>query len=147
MQTRLKFYSGVMIVDMRGKMKDAMDKVKEFHIRGGIPVHTSLGHRGKELRIRLLAEEVIEYLDAEESGNLIEIAKELADIVYIVCGTALSYGIPMAEVFDKVHESNMTKFINGAKFREDGKLLKDDDYVSPEIEIKGILERVLLGCF
>lgn len=130
-----------------GKMKDAMDKVKEFYFRGCIPIHHWLKHRNKELRIRLLAEEIKEYLDAEESGNLIEIAKEMSDMIYVICGTALTYGIPLDEVFNKVHESNLTKFINGANFRKDGKLLKGNDYVSPEIEIKGILERVLPGCF
>ena len=47
----------------------------------------------RDLRIRLLAEEVREYHEADQEWDLVEVADALVDIAYIVCGTALTYGI------------------------------------------------------
>ena len=89
----------------------------------------------RKLRINLLMEEVKEYLEGEEKHDLENIAKELADIIYIVCGTAASYGIPLDKVFDEVHRSNMAKLgpDGSVKRREDGKILKPDGWTPPDI--------------
>ena len=81
----------------------------------------------RELRIRLLKEEYEEYIQGECKNDLENIAKELADIIYIVCGTAVSYGIPLDRVFDEVHRSNMAKLVDGKPVRrDDGKILKPE---------------------
>ena len=36
-------------------------------------------------------------------------AKELADLLYVVYGTAVSYGLDMDPVFREVHRSNLSK--------------------------------------
>lgn len=61
------------------------------------------------MRIGLLEEEFNEYLDAEDKNDLVEIADALGDMIYIIAGTALVYGIPLDRVFREIHESNMTK--------------------------------------
>lgn len=87
------------------------------------------------LRMRLLEEEVKEYEQGEYNNDLENIAKELADIIYIVCGTAVSYGIPLDKVFDAVHESNMAKLVDGKPIRrEDGKILKPEGWTPPDIK-------------
>ena len=87
------------------------------------------------LRIRLLEEEFEEYLQGERNDDLENIAKELADIIYIVCGTAVSYGIPLDRVFDEVHRSNMAKLVDGKPVRrEDGKILKPEGWTAPDIK-------------
>ena len=63
----------------------------------------------RELRRKLIVEEAMETCQAIESSNLIEIADGLADLLYVVFGTALSYGIPMETIFAEVHRSNMSK--------------------------------------
>lgn len=89
----------------------------------------------RELRIRLLKEEYEEYIQGECRNDLENIAKELADIIYIVCGTAASYGIPLDKVFDEVHKSNMTKLVDGKPIRrEDGKILKPEGWQPPDIK-------------
>lgn len=89
----------------------------------------------RALRMRLLEEEFKEYEQGEYNNDLENIAKELADIIYIVCGTAVSYGIPLDKVFAAVHESNMAKLVDGKPIRrEDGKILKPEGWTPPDIK-------------
>lgn len=109
--------------------------VSEFHEAIGLPrpnepsidVSDELHH----LRQRLLDEEVREVAQAVRERDLTQIAKELADVVYIACGTALTYGIPFDDVFAEVHRSNMSKIgPEGPVRRADGKIMKGP-YYSP----------------
>lgn len=64
--------------------------------------------------------------DEQARANL---CKEWADLQYVVSQAALYYNIPADKSFDRVHESNMTKVVDGKiKFREDGKILKPEGY-------------------
>jgi predicted HAD superfamily Cof-like phosphohydrolase len=58
------------------------------------------------------------------------LAKELADALYVIYGTADLLEIPLEPVFAEVHRSNMSKVgPNGQVIRrEDGKILKPDTY-------------------
>ena len=85
--------------------------------------------------MRLLKEEFDEYNQGEYNNDLENIAKELADIIYIVCGTAVSYGIPLDRVFEEVHRSNMAKLVDGKPVRrDDGKILKPEGWTPPNIK-------------
>lgn len=89
----------------------------------------------REMRATLLAEEFEEYMVAEDENDLVEIADALADIIYIACGTAASYGIDLDEVFKEVHRSNMAKLVDGKVIRrEDGKILKPEGWTPPDIK-------------
>lgn len=89
----------------------------------------------RNLRKNLLAEEYNEYLEGEKTNDIVEIADALADIIYIACGTAVSYGIPLDKIFDEVHRSNMAKLVDGKVLRrEDGKVIKPAGWQSPDIE-------------
>lgn len=46
----------------------------------------------RELRINLLTEEYLEYHDADAQDDIVEVADALADILYILSGTAVTYG-------------------------------------------------------
>jgi len=94
----------------------------------------------RKLRVKLLKEEVWEYMDGESANNLVEVADALADIIYIACGTAVSYGIPLDDVFTEVHRSNMAKLVDGKVIRrEDGKIQKPEGWTPPDI--KSVLEK------
>jgi len=62
------------------------------------------------LRAGLLLEEVGELLAALSQGDAVEVADACADIEYINIGNALTWGIPLTEVFAEVHVHNMAKF-------------------------------------
>jgi len=90
----------------------------------------------------LLMEEVYELDLAMQEDDYVGVADGIADAIYILCGTALRYGIPLDEVFEEVHRSNMTKTID-PKFREDGKLLKGENYSPPSLF--GILNKEVVN--
>lgn len=94
-----------------------------------------------ELRFKLLQEENEEYLDACFDGNLVEIADALGDQLYIVLGTIVTHGLQhvIEEVFQRIHESNMSKLVDGKPLingvnvfddtRPTGKIIKPDTYI------------------
>jgi predicted HAD superfamily Cof-like phosphohydrolase len=118
--------------------------VLEFHQQFDIHVASvpTLPDEATEcLRIRLIQEEFDELQEALHQKELPNIAKELADLLYVVYGTAVSYGIDMEPVFHEVQRSNMSK-VGGYK-REDGKWVKPATY-SPA-NIAPILEDQRMG--
>jgi hypothetical protein len=70
-----------------------------------------------------------------EAGDLQGIAQELADVVYVAYGTALTYGIPLDAVLAEVHRANMSKLDADGKplLRDDGKVLKSELYRAPDV--------------
>lgn len=94
-----------------------------------------------DLRIALIDEEFTELVEAINHGDPVHIAKELADLVYVVVGTAITFGIPFNEVFAAVQQSNMTKLGSDGTVlrRDDGKILKGPGFKPAEELIKEIL--------
>jgi predicted HAD superfamily Cof-like phosphohydrolase len=84
------------------------------------------------LRYDLIKEELLELGDAMDDVDLVGIADALADLLYVVYGTACSFGLDMQEIFDEVHRSNMSK-VGGHK-RGDGKWIKPSTYSPPNLE-------------
>ena len=116
---------------------------KAFKIENNYKPTTELSEADIELRHRLMAEENEEYLEAAKNGDLVEIADALGDMLYILCGTILKHGMQnkIEEVFEEIQRSNMSKLdANGQPiYREDGKVMKSDQYFKPNI--KAILEK------
>ena len=110
-------------------MNDAQKMVQEFHNQFDIHIAATPSAPDEStqiLRNRLIQEEFEEFQEAMESKDLSAMAKELADLLYVVYGTAVSLGIDMEPVFKEVHRSNMSK-VGGYK-REDGKWVKPPTY-------------------
>lgn len=77
-----------------------------------------------------------DYVAALQWGDRQIIAKQGADLVYLVVGLQQALGIPFDDVWDAVHESNMSKFEDGvAKFDDDGRVIKGPNYKGPEERI------------
>ena len=81
------------------------------------------------LRVRLLDEEVNEFVEASWYHDLQGIADALGDILVVTFGAAVSYGIDIEPIFLEIHRSNMTK----AGKDEGGKTIKGPDYEPPRI--------------
>jgi predicted HAD superfamily Cof-like phosphohydrolase len=110
-------------------MTDEQAMVEAFHSKFDIVVGKApadLNENTKQLRVRLIQEEFDELKEAMAAGNLASVAKELADLLYVTYGTAVSYGIDMEPVFQEVHRSNLSK-VGGYK-RADGKWVKPPSY-------------------
>jgi predicted HAD superfamily Cof-like phosphohydrolase len=116
-------------------MTDEQAMVEAFHSKFGILVQTApmdVNEETKQLRVRLIQEEFDELQEAMATGNLAAVAKEMADLLYVTYGTAVSYGIDMEAVFQEVHRSNLSK-VGGYK-RTDGKWVKPPTYSPADIE-------------
>lgn len=118
-----------------GPTPDEQAMVAEFHRKFDITLRDAPAvpdDATRELRVRLIDEEFGELKEALAKQDLIGIAKELADLLYVVYGTAVSYGIEMGPVFQEVHRSNLSK-VGGYK-RADGKWVKPPTYSPAQLE-------------
>lgn len=125
---------------------DNFDRVKEFEKAMGTATGRPFSSDLLKLRHDLIDEEVYEaWLECtdknggwlpDEKINKANLTKELADILYVVYGTAVTFGLPLQDVFEEVHRSNMSKMGDDGKavFREDGKVLKGPNYTKPNLE-------------
>ncbi len=131
---------------MRQSLDLPMNDVEAFHLLCDVPAPNVLGFPDDErieLRIRLIEEEVNkELIPSVRARDMVGTADGIADAIYVLCGMALEFGIPLEDVWEEVHKANMAKAdpVTGVvKHREDGKVMKPDGWVPPDIE--GILDR------
>lgn len=114
-------------------MKKAQDDVTAFHRAMKQPIGDmaapAFGRVG--LRLGLIDEERRELQEAADKSDIVASADALADLCYVVIGTAVEWGIDLAAVWDEVHRSNMAKV--GGPVREDGKVLKPPGWVPPDV--------------
>ena len=120
-----------------------MKKVREFHEKMKLAIDQPYSKELMDLRLKLLFEEIQELataaLDIEELtdkdgryGLMQNLLKEMCDVVYVIKGMAVSFGMDFDEAFTLVHKSNMSKLplIKDA----DGKVMKGLNYEPPILE-------------
>lgn len=122
--------------------------VAEFHDKFGLPVRrvpAAVTPAERDLRQALLEEEACEACEAMEANDVLKIAQELADVVYVAYGAALTYGIDLDAAVAEVHRANMSKIGPDGRplYREDGKVLKGPGYTPPNMAF--VLERQRRG--
>jgi len=124
------------------------DCVKAFTEAMGQPVGEDIDAPANgwlvDLRGELIEEEFREVYrelptcDIHKSAELDKAAltKELADLLYVTYGFAVTFGLPIDEVFERVHRSNMSKLGDDGKpvYRDDGKVLKGPNYQPPKLD-------------
>jgi len=122
------------------------DAVKAFTVAMGQPVGRDIIKERDLLKMRtkLIEEETKEAaqetLWEDALGNPVidraALTKELADLLYVTYGMAVTFGLPIDEVFERVHQSNMSKLGDDGKplYRDDGKVLKGPNYQPPKLD-------------
>jgi predicted HAD superfamily Cof-like phosphohydrolase len=114
--------------------------VQEWHEKFDVPVAKSprtVDNATMSLRVSLIQEELNEFARAGSEGDMVKVADALADLLYVVYGSAVSFGIDLEEVFEEVHRSNMTK--DGGGKALNGKVLKGPNWSPPVL--RPILQR------
>lgn len=132
-------------------MHEAQRMVEEFHRATGATIGDTPQVRDASLRADLILEEaaefadalgvldtnqgmgytVIPYVDNWRHADLVKAIDALCDLLYVVYGTAVSFGIDLEPFFAEVHASNLTKV--GGPVRPDGKRLKPKGYQPPNL--------------
>lgn len=118
------------------------DKVKQFRDAAGKKTfHENPDEPDVSIAVGLV-EELNEFLiaadayinDPKNEDFRAGLCKEWADVQYVVSQAALYFDIPASEAFSRVHNSNMTKVVEGKViFREDGKIEKGPNYIAPDM--------------
>ena len=122
-------------------------KVKEFMRSVGQQVGEEFSEDLIDLRWRLLREEIDElqyalyhilydmtYGNGEPDPKSVEnLLKEMADVQYTLSGMAVAFGLPLVNAFERVHESNMSKFNDDGRpdYDDHGKVIKGPNYKPP----------------
>jgi len=118
--------------------------VREFHEVFGL-AHpdrpTGIPAERAADRQRLLDEEVAEVAEASAAAQrdpspqrLADLARELADVVYVAYGTAITHGIDLDAVIAEVHRANMSKLDeNGRPVVRNGKVQKGPNFRPPDL--------------
>jgi predicted HAD superfamily Cof-like phosphohydrolase len=84
-----------------------------------------------ELRCDLIEEESREFRAAWEARDRVGMIDALCDLVYVTLGAAVQLGVDLEPFFSEVHAANMKK--TGGSIREDGKQLKPEGWMPPDI--------------
>lgn len=110
--------------------------VRHWHRKFGVLVNkrpTLVDPATFKLRYGLIWEELQEFVQAYENSVIVGVADALADLLYVVYGTAVSFGIDMQPIFQEVHRSNMTKGDPQVVKTPNGKILKGENWKPPRV--------------
>lgn len=90
----------------------------------------------QSLRYDLIYEELRELNEAMLDRDIVEVADAIADLLYVVYGTAVSYGIDIEPVFEAVHKSNMDKIWPDGElhYHPNRKVKKPEGWEPPNIK-------------
>ena len=122
-------------------LQETVLEVQRFHETFGLPVaHAPVAELPRavlSLRLKLLQEELDEYREAAEAGDLVAIADALTDLLYVLFGAYVSHGLQdlATELFVEVQRSNMSKLDEAGRpvVRADGKILKSALFSEPDL--------------
>lgn len=107
-------------------INELVEKVRDFQESKGFPTSVELNDVSTLMyRNSLLIEEIAELFQAIYKKDRVKIADGLADVLYLVLGTCCMLDIPIEEVLEEVHRSNMTKDVGA---------IKGFDYEPPRIK-------------
>ncbi len=120
-----------------------MKKVREFHEKMELAVDQPFSKELLEFRMKLIFEEVQELAEVgmtiETNANeterrvlLQDFLKEMCDVIYVIKGTAVSFGMDLDQAYDLVHKSNMSKV--PLTTDDSGKVMKGKNYKPPVLE-------------
>ncbi len=115
------------VIDMQADVREFMQAMRQdCPIVPAWPAYSI-----QDMRLGLIREEFEEYKKADFENNMPELADAMADMIYVIIGSALAHGIDLTPIWREVHRSNMAKLSGG--MREDGKVMKPVGWVGPEV--------------
>lgn len=87
--------------------------VAQFHERFGVAVNVPItDERTAALRLSLIREEADELAEAIASGNVLKVARELADLTYVVYGSALTWGLELDDLWPALVGLNVEREVD-----------------------------------
>lgn len=128
-------------------MSERISLVRDFHDKYGVEYNTEptldVSGKLKEGLLRMLSEEVIEIALAIQNHDIYNLAKEFADLEYVLLGGIDMFGLrkEFPGIFEEVHKNNMSKKKKEIKLKNHipgMKVEKTEDY--EEVDVKAYLD-------
>lgn len=117
------------------------DSVAEFNRAAGVKTHREGGDFAPQLiafseELEEFSEALSSYLSDPSEEARQEMIKEWADVQYTLSNFAWFFDFDGQVAFNRVHQNNLTKIgpDGSVKFREDGKIIKPEGFVSCSME-------------
>lgn len=123
------------------------EAVRLFHRKFNHPVGEKPVCMGKERaqkRYNWMLEEINEFLEAVEQGDIVEQADAMIDVIYFALGTLVEMGIRPDALFEIVQRANMGKLWADGRphYAEDGKTLKPKTWKDPHEELEAAIKEM-----
>jgi predicted HAD superfamily Cof-like phosphohydrolase len=124
-------------------MNKQWEMVRDFHIRFNHPTARTpqaLNNDRVTARGKWMQEELDEFHDAK---NIYEQADAMIDLIYFALGTLVEMGIEPDEIFEIVHNANMSKLWPDGKphYNNDGKTIKPAGWKDPEPLLRDSIDK------
>ena len=115
--------------------------VKEFHKAFNHPIAekpTLMSLKRAEKRYKWMKEEIDEFIEATENGDIYEQVDAMIDNIYFALGTLVEIGVYPEKIFEIVQNANMSKLWEDGKprYNKDGKVIKPNGWQDPHDLIK-----------
>lgn len=81
-----------------------------------------------DVDLQLVVEEAGEFVKAVACGNKAEACDAIGDLLYVIIGRAIRFNLPIEEIFDRVHASNMTKVVSDQRCANKGDTFTPPDF-------------------
>lgn len=128
-----------------------MQMLRAFELAMGGPINELPSRQTLALRLRLIREEYTEVREEFEPAlargtlDIEALTKELCDLLYVIYGTGVAFGIDLDEALRLVHKSNMSKLGPDGKPILDagGKVMKGASYRPPDLS--GVIPEIVDG--
>lgn len=121
------------------------EQVEEFQRARGRPIHDAMVFTGDPpysfdmalglFRHKLIEEEAKEFYLAVNNRDPFEMIDALCDLLYVVYGSFVEFGVNAKPYWDEVHRTNMAKFPGGVCTETpEGKVMKPRGWQPPDIK-------------
>lgn len=129
-------------------MNKQWEMVKDFQEKFGHPTSEKpvmMDEARAKKRYNWMLEEINEFLEAED---ITEQADAMIDVMYFALGTLVEMGIRPDELFNIVHNANMTKLWEDGKphYGADGKTIKPATWEDPHPKLLAEIENQMKAC-
>jgi len=111
--------------------------VQDLHEKYDYAVGDSPAIRVGQFRANLIREEARETVEAIEANDLVGAIDGMCDVLCVIYGTAVAFGVDLAPFWEEVHRTNMAK---APPSGPESKLVKPPGWRPPDI--RGILGRM-----
>lgn len=131
---------------MEDRFSTMFEDVAEFHRKFDLQWSEDpriLSDDDMSARSVLILEELNETMAAHRDGDLVKFTDGLADLAYVVLGTAVAAGIPFDQIWARVHDANMAKIRGITKRGLAVDVAKPEGWQPPDVA--GALAQFKLG--